>query len=47
MAYTSLKFRPGIISDITSYSNEGGYVDGDKVSGYLADQFELEGTISR
>lgn len=23
------------------------YVDGDKVSGYLADQFELEGTISR
>ena len=31
MPYTSLKFRPGIISDITSYSNEGGYVDGDKV----------------
>ena len=31
MAYTSLKFRPGIISDVTSYSNEGGYVDGDKV----------------
>lgn len=23
------------------------YVDGDKVSGYLHDQFELEGTISR
>ena len=23
------------------------YVDGDKVTGYLADQFELEGTISR
>ena len=23
------------------------YVDGNKVSGYLADQFELEGTISR
>jgi hypothetical protein len=31
MAYTSLKFRPGIIADVTSYSNEGGYVDGDKV----------------
>ena len=31
MAYTSLKFRPGIISDITSYSNEGGYIDGDKI----------------
>jgi len=31
MAYTSLKFRPGIISDITSYSSEGGYIDGDKI----------------
>jgi len=31
MAYTSLKFRPGIVSDVTSYSNEGGYVDGDKI----------------
>ncbi|MAJ57841.1 MAG: hypothetical protein CMI74_07235 [Candidatus Pelagibacter sp.] len=31
MAYTSLKFRPGIISDVTSYSNEGGYIDGDKI----------------
>jgi hypothetical protein len=27
----SLKFKPGIISDVTSYSNEGGFVDGDKV----------------
>ena len=31
MPMTALKFRPGIISDITSYSNEGGFVDGDKV----------------
>ena len=31
MPITSLKFKPGIISDITSYSNEGGFVDGDKV----------------
>ena len=31
MAYTSLRFKPGIVSDITSYSNEGGYVDGDKI----------------
>jgi hypothetical protein len=31
MAMKSLKFRPGIISDLTSYSNEGGYIDGDKV----------------
>jgi len=31
MPMTKLKFKPGIISDITSESNEGGYVDGDKV----------------
>ena len=31
MPLTKLKFKPGIISDITSYSNEGGFVDGDKV----------------
>jgi hypothetical protein len=31
MPMKSLKFKPGIISDITSYSNEGGFVDGDKV----------------
>ncbi len=31
MPMTALKFKPGIISDITSYSNEGGFVDGDKV----------------
>ena len=28
---TALKFKPGIVSDITSYSAEGGFVDGDKV----------------
>jgi hypothetical protein len=31
MPITKLKFKPGIVSDITSESNEGGYVDGDKV----------------
>jgi len=31
MPMQSLKFKPGIVSDITSYSNEGGFVDGDKV----------------
>jgi len=31
MPMKSLKFKPGIVSDITSYSNEGGFVDGDKV----------------
>ena len=31
MPITKLKFKPGIVSDITSESNEGGYVNGDKV----------------
>ena len=31
MAFTKLQFKPGIVSDITSYSNEGGFVDGDKI----------------
>ncbi len=31
MPMKALKFKPGIISDITSYSAEGGFVDGDKV----------------
>lgn len=31
MPLTKLQFKPGINSDITSYSNEGGWVDCDKV----------------
>jgi len=31
MPMTALKFKPGVVSDITPYSNEGGFVDGDKV----------------
>tara|TARA_R100000654_G_scaffold71482_1_gene102469 strand:- start:56 stop:2404 length:2349 start_codon:yes stop_codon:yes gene_type:complete len=31
MAFTTLKFKPGINRDITSLSNENGYVDGDKI----------------
>ena len=31
MPLTKLKFRPGINRDITPYSNEGGWVDGDKI----------------
>ena len=31
MPIKTLKFKPGIIKDITSYANEGGYVDGDKI----------------
>ena len=31
MPMKAIKFKPGVVSDITSYSNEGGFVDGDKV----------------
>ena len=31
MPIKTLKFKPGIIKDVTSYANEGGYVDGDKI----------------
>ena len=31
MPLTKLQFRPGIVQDLTSYSNEGGWRDGDKV----------------
>ena len=31
MPLTKLQFKPGIVSDITSYSNEGGFVNGDKI----------------
>jgi len=31
MALTKLQFRPGINRDVTSYTNEGGWVDGDKI----------------
>ena len=31
MPIKTLKFKPGIVKDVTSYANEGGYVDGDKI----------------
>ena len=31
MPMRALKFRPGVNSDVTSYSNEGGFVDGNKI----------------
>lgn len=31
MPLTKLQFRPGIVQDLTSYSNEGGWRDGDKI----------------
>ena len=31
MPMKTLKFKPGINSDVTSYSNEGGFIDGNKI----------------
>ena len=31
MPLTKLQFRPGLVQDLTAYSNEGGWRDGDKV----------------
>ena len=31
MPLTKLQFKPGINREITKYSNEGGWVDGDKI----------------
>jgi hypothetical protein len=31
MPLTKLQFRPGINREVTAYTNEGGYVDGDKI----------------
>ena len=31
MPLSPLKFRPGINRDVTSYTNEGGWVDCDKI----------------
>ena len=31
MPFTKLQFKPGIVSDVTAYPNEGGFVDGDLV----------------
>ena len=36
MPLTSLKFKPGINREVTSYSNEGGYFDGEKIRFYTA-----------
>ena len=31
MPLTKLQFRPGINKEISEYSNEGGWIDGDKI----------------
>ena len=31
MPFNKLQFQSGIVSDITPFSNQGGYTDGDKI----------------
>ena len=31
MAYTKLQFKPGIVRDITRYSNNGGWFDSNRI----------------
>ena len=31
MAYTKLQFKPGIVRDVTRYSNNGGWFDSDRI----------------
>ena len=31
MAYTKLQFKPGIVRDVTRYSNDGGWFDSNRI----------------
>lgn len=45
MPLTSLKFRPGINREVTSYSNEGGYFDCEKVRFYTSFPEKIGGWV--
>lgn len=45
MPLTSLKFRPGINREVTSYSNEGGYFDCEKVRFYTGFPEKIGGWV--
>ena len=47
MPLTSLKFRPGINREITSYSNEGGFFDCDKVRFYAGFPEKIGGWVKQ
>ena len=47
MPLTSLKFRPGINREITSYSNEGGYFDCEKVRFYAGFPEKIGGWVKQ
>ena len=47
MPLTSLKFKPGINREITSYSNEGGFFDCDKVRFYTSFPEKIGGWVKQ
>ena len=47
MPLTKLQFKPGIVSDVTSYTNEGGYVDGNLVRFRLGFPEKFGGWVKR
>ena len=47
MPLTSLKFRPGINREITSYSNEGGFFDCEKVRFYAGFPEKIGGWVKQ
>ena len=47
MPLTKLQFKPGIISDITAYTNEGGFVDGNLVRFRLGFPEKFGGWVKR
>jgi len=47
MPLTKLQFKPGIISDVTSYTNEGGFVDGNLVRFRLGFPEKFGGWVKR
>ena len=47
MPLTKLQFKPGIVSDVTSYTNEGGFVDGNLVRFRLGFPEKFGGWVKR
>jgi hypothetical protein len=47
MPFTKLQFKPGIVSDVTAYTNEGGFVDGDLVRFRLGFPEKFGGWVKR
>ena len=45
MPLNKIQFKSGIISDVTPYTNEGGFVDGDKIRFRLGSPEKIGGWV--